>query len=339
MTRLLIVPGLSGSGPEHWQTAWERLDARCRRVEQSDWENPDLSAWLANLERAISASTEPAVLVAHSLGAALVAHWGQSQPRDRVLAALLVAPADVDTLVGAFPGIQTFAPLPTNSLPFPSLVVASRNDPYVSFERAVLLAEAWGSRFADLGELGHINAESKLGTWPRGRALLAELLHDCPFDLDPRLANDTVVVAESELSLLLLMNERRYPWLILVPRRSGLTELDELSARDRGVLAEESSAISAALRAEFGADKINVAALGNVVRQYHLHHVVRTLGDPAWPGPVWGHSPREPYDRPRARANARAPAAQRADSALRRFASVSRRRARPAHGPPSRAVP
>lgn len=295
MTRLLIVPGLSGSGPEHWQTAWERLDSRCRRVEQDDWENPDLSAWLGQLERAISASPEPAVLVAHSLGAALVVHWAQRYATDRVLAALLVAPADVDSLASAFPGLRSFAPLPMSPLPFPALLVASRNDPYVSFERALVLADAWGSRLSDLGELGHINAESRLGTWPRGRALLAELLHHCPFDLDPRLANDTVVLAESELCLLLLMNERRYPWLILVPKRAGLTELDELSARDRGVLAEESSALSAVLRAEFEADKINVAALGNVVRQYHLHHVVRRLGDPAWPGPVWGHSPREPY--------------------------------------------
>src|SRR3954451_20137629 len=141
MTRMLIVPGLAGSGPDHWQTAWERLDARCRRVEQSDWENPTLSAWRANLEGAIAGSSEPTVLVAHSLGAVLVAHWGQGQPRDRVLGALLVAPADVDTLLGAFPEIQSFVPLPMNSLPFPSLLVASRNDPYLSFERALLFAD------------------------------------------------------------------------------------------------------------------------------------------------------------------------------------------------------
>ncbi|MFT3923553.1 MAG: alpha/beta hydrolase [Myxococcales bacterium] len=243
MTRLLIVPGLSGSGPEHWQSAWERLDARCRRVQQSDWEKPDLSAWMASLEQAVSASSEPAVLVAHSLGAALVAHWGQSAPRASVLGALLVAPADVDSLVPGFPDLASFAPLPRGSLGFPSLVVASRNDPYVSIDRAEALARAWGSRFVDLGLLGHINADSCLGTWPAGRELLAELLNGATFDLDPRLAGDTVLLAESELGLLLLMNERRYPWLILVPKRAGITELDELSNADRRQLSDESSAI------------------------------------------------------------------------------------------------
>ena len=152
MTRLLIVPGLSGSGPEHWQTAWERLDTRCQRVQQTDWENPDLAAWRGRLEQAVAASPEPTVLVAHSLGAALVAHWGSEQPPGRVLAALLVAPADADTLAPTMPVLRSFAPLPRRALPFPSLLVASRNDPYASFARAVALAEAWGSRLVDLGE-------------------------------------------------------------------------------------------------------------------------------------------------------------------------------------------
>ncbi len=296
MTRLLIIPGLSGSGPGHWQTAWERLDARCQRVQQSDWESPELAGWRGRLEQAVAASPEPAVLVAHSLGAALVAHWGAEQPPSRVLAAMLVAPADADTLASSMAVMRSFAPLPMRALPFPSLLVASRNDPYLAFARATALAQAWGSRLVDLGEAGHLNADSQLGTWPAGRALLFTLLQGCAFDLDPRLRADTVELAESELSLLLLMNDQRYPWLILVPKRAGLTELDELSPADRTALAHESAAISAALRQLFAADKINVAALGNVVRQYHLHHVVRTLGDPAWPGAVFGHSPREPYD-------------------------------------------
>jgi len=296
MTRLLIVPGLSGSGPEHWQTVWERLDARCRRVAQSDWEKPELSAWLQSLERAVEESAEPALLVAHSLGAVLVAHWARARASTSVLGALLVAPADVDTLAPSMTALQSFAPLPGGRLPFPSLLVASRNDPYVSLERAAWMASAWGSRLVDVGSQGHINADSGLGTWPAGRALLAELLRGCPFDLDPRLAHDTVLLAESPLSLLLLMNERRYPWLILVPKRAGLTELDELSPPDRNLLAAESAAISAVLRGPFAADKVNVGALGNVVRQFHLHHVARSLGDPAWPGPVWGHSPRQAYE-------------------------------------------
>jgi diadenosine tetraphosphate (Ap4A) HIT family hydrolase len=116
------------------------------------------------------------------------------------------------------------------------------------------------------------------------------------FALDARLASDTVPVGSSALSLLLLMNERRYPWLILVPRRAGLSELFELTVAERAELMEESCAVAAALASTSGADKINVGALGNIVRQLHVHHVARRVGDPAWPGPVWGHSPREPYE-------------------------------------------
>jgi diadenosine tetraphosphate (Ap4A) HIT family hydrolase len=115
------------------------------------------------------------------------------------------------------------------------------------------------------------------------------------FALDPRLAADTVPLGSSSLCLLLLMNEQRYPWLVLVPKRSGLSELFELTPADRVELIEESCAVAEALARTFRADKINVGALGNVVRQLHVHHVARRIGDPAWPGPVWGHSPREPY--------------------------------------------
>jgi diadenosine tetraphosphate (Ap4A) HIT family hydrolase len=116
------------------------------------------------------------------------------------------------------------------------------------------------------------------------------------FTLDPRLAADTVLLGSSDLCLLLLMDERRYPWLILVPKRAGLSELYELTAAERAQLMEESCAVAEALAQGFGADKINVGALGNIVRQLHVHHVARRVGDPAWPGPVWGHSPREPRD-------------------------------------------
>jgi predicted alpha/beta hydrolase family esterase/diadenosine tetraphosphate (Ap4A) HIT family hydrolase len=296
MTRLLIIPGLGGSGPEHWQTAWERLDGRCVRVEQADWDAPSLPLWLERLDAAVAASPEPYVLVAHSLGAVLVAHWAaQRQIAHRPLGALLVAPADADSLQRQVPQLAGFCPIPLAELSFPSLVVASRNDPYVSFECASRFARAWGAQLTDLGSSGHINAESQLGTWPAGRALLSQLLLDAPFDLDPRLAADTLLLGQSDACLLLLMNERRYPWLILVPRRANVSELHELRESDRTRLQSESQLVCESLSRLFAPDKLNVAALGNVVRQLHVHHVVRTLGDPAWPGPVWGHSPRQPY--------------------------------------------
>jgi diadenosine tetraphosphate (Ap4A) HIT family hydrolase len=97
------------------------------------------------------------------------------------------------------------------------------------------------------------------------------------------------------LCLLLLMNDARYPWFILVPQRPGLREIYQLDAADRALLLDESCAVAQALMAAFGGDKMNVAALGNVVPQLHLHHIVRHAGDAAWPAPVWGRHPPLPY--------------------------------------------
>jgi diadenosine tetraphosphate (Ap4A) HIT family hydrolase len=115
------------------------------------------------------------------------------------------------------------------------------------------------------------------------------------FELHPRLAADTFGLGHFPLCRLLLMNEQRYPWFILVPARPGLTEIHHLPAADRHRLADESAALSAWLEAEFRGGKLNIAALGNLVPQLHLHHVVRFRDDPAWPGPVWGRYPPLPY--------------------------------------------
>ncbi|MEY4508065.1 MAG: hypothetical protein RLZZ450_187 [Pseudomonadota bacterium] len=176
MATLLIVPGLGGSGPTHWQSRWEDDDPRCRRVEQRAWDEPVLAEWCERLERAVLAGPAPVVLVAHSLGALLVAHWAASGTVGLVTGALLVAPPDVESPDRVPEIIRHFAPVPRARLPFPSVVVASRNDEYACIECAHELALAWGSRFVDVGERGHINAASNLGRWPEGRALLAELI-------------------------------------------------------------------------------------------------------------------------------------------------------------------
>lgn len=115
------------------------------------------------------------------------------------------------------------------------------------------------------------------------------------FELDPRLDADTTLLAQFDLSLLLLMNDARYPWCILVPKRPGIREIYELSLTDQGRLLRESSMLGRAMVQAFGADKLNVAALGNLVPQLHLHHVVRFVNDDAWPAPVWGRHPARPY--------------------------------------------
>lgn len=114
------------------------------------------------------------------------------------------------------------------------------------------------------------------------------------FDLDPRLAADTAVVGDWPLCRVLRMNDARYPWYILVPRRKGLVEWVTLDAADRAQLLAESALLSEALIADHRGYKLNMGALGNVVAQYHLHHVMRHIDDPAWPGPVWGHSAPQP---------------------------------------------
>lgn len=178
---VLVLPGWQGSGAEHWQSRWERLDPRLVRVEQADWDEPRCADWVAALDRAVRAQPGPVLLAAHSLGCVTVAHWAdQAAKADQadqapatVLGALLVAPADIDN--ARIPALATFSPIPLLPLPFPSILVASSDDPYCTPERARLFAGGWGSRLVETGPLGHLNADSGLGDWPEGRALLTEL--------------------------------------------------------------------------------------------------------------------------------------------------------------------
>jgi len=116
------------------------------------------------------------------------------------------------------------------------------------------------------------------------------------FQLDPRLAADTLPVADLALCTVRLMNDARYPWLILVPLREDAVEIHALAAGDRLSLTEETARVAGALAAHAPGHKINIGALGNIVRQLHIHVVARREGDAAWPGPVWGHGAAVPYD-------------------------------------------
>ena len=171
---VLILPGWQNSGPEHWQTRWEVAHGY-RRVQQHDWMHPRRGDWMARLEDEVLAADGPVVLVAHSLGCMLAAAWAaHSQNTAHVQGALLVAPGDPEReeLRAQLPG---WSPVVRQRLPFPALLIGSRDDPYCSFERAQGFAADWGARFIDLGKAGHINADSGLGDWPQGRSLLQEL--------------------------------------------------------------------------------------------------------------------------------------------------------------------
>jgi serine hydrolase len=172
--RVLLLPGFFGSSPDHWQSHWERTVPGCLRVVQRDWETPPLSDWVVTLDGAVAAAGPEVVLVAHSAACALVASWAAATSW-AVHGALLVAPADTEA--PSFPTAPAgWQPMPLASLGFPSIVVASSNDEFVSLERARMFATAWGSRLVEIGAAGHINAASGHGPWNQGKAHLATLL-------------------------------------------------------------------------------------------------------------------------------------------------------------------
>lgn len=176
-TQFLIIPGLNNSGPGHWQSRWERQRADCHRADLGLWNAPNRNAWVNRLNLEIGRSARPVILVAHSLGCLAVAWWAAMEkpgPDSPVVGALLVAPPEVESGV-TDPRLAAFAPAPRGVLPFPSILVASRNDSYIPFERARRLASFWGSRFADAGSVGHINADSDIGDWEFGQFLLTQL--------------------------------------------------------------------------------------------------------------------------------------------------------------------
>ncbi|HEX4180892.1 MAG TPA: alpha/beta hydrolase [Caulobacteraceae bacterium] len=171
---ILIIPGIHGSGPTHWQSAWERALPNAERVEQSDWARPRLADWTAALAEAVR-RRPGAVLVAHSLGCALVAHFARISGGRGVGAALLVAPADVDAESAWRRELRGFGPMPREPFSFPSTIAASQDDPFIALDRAKAFAKAWGSRLVDLGRAGHVNVKSGHGPWPEGLLLLEQL--------------------------------------------------------------------------------------------------------------------------------------------------------------------
>jgi len=172
--RVLLLPGRGDSGPDHWQTHWERTFPEFERVIQSEWETPDARDWVQNLHEAIIRENRPAILVAHSLACCLVAHWVafHSGP---VKGALLVAPSDVDSPTFS-PGPVGFSPMPLQPLPFTSIVVASTDDERVSVSRSRQFAAAWRSEYVLLENRGHIGSAARLGSWPEGMKFLQKLL-------------------------------------------------------------------------------------------------------------------------------------------------------------------
>ncbi len=176
---ILIVPGYTNSGPDHWQSRWEAKLANSLRVEQDDWHKPVVEEWTANLLKTLDKTERPVVAIAHSLGSQVlvqaVSKMDDDQ-RDRIKGAFIVAPPDVENPNIKPKHLMTFGPYPRDPLPFPSIVVASTNDPFCDKETAADMANAWGSLFVDARESGHINAQSGHGPWPDGLMVFARFM-------------------------------------------------------------------------------------------------------------------------------------------------------------------
>ena len=172
---ILIIPGYTNSGPGHWQSRWQDRLSTARRVEQAEWSKPVRDDWVANVVQAIDQSERPVVLVAHSLGVPTAIHAAREAARP-VAGAFFVAPPDVANPAIRPKHLMTFGPYPREKLVFPSMTIASRNDPFCPFEVAQDIAGAWGSLFIDAGEAGHISAESGHGPWPEGSMTFANFL-------------------------------------------------------------------------------------------------------------------------------------------------------------------
>lgn len=176
---ILILPGLGNSGPGHWQRRWGERFPHGHFVEQQDWDRPQLADWVARLHQDVMLATRPVVLVAHSLAVAAVVHTAQRLVDTRVRGAFLVSPPDLEDpeVLSDLPeAVRSFGDVPRDPLPFPSIVVASSNDAYVTVERAADMASAWGSELKQAGAAGHINTDSGHGPWPEGLLMFGELM-------------------------------------------------------------------------------------------------------------------------------------------------------------------
>lgn len=175
----LVVPGRENAPAVHWQSHWLGAFANSSRLIQLDWSRPEVGAWTSRLDAAVAAAPRRVVLIGHSVGVATILRWTQqaSQPQvAKVAGAFLAAPTNVEDPDPSFDVVRSFAPMPLSRLPYPALVVASRDDPRVKMARAREFAQAWGADFADIGEAGHIGSAAGLGMWPTGLLLLGGLL-------------------------------------------------------------------------------------------------------------------------------------------------------------------
>jgi predicted alpha/beta hydrolase family esterase len=173
----LLLPCRDNAGPGHWQSHWQAALPNMTRVEQDEWISPKLGPWAARLDDHVARARRPVVLIAHSLGTSLIMHWVLRGNTSRIAGAFMVAPSDrgpADIWPEAVD--SGFAPMVLQPLPFPAMVLASRDDPYVAFDRARTFAAAWRATLVDMGMSGHMGNAANLGLWPAGLVHLGAFL-------------------------------------------------------------------------------------------------------------------------------------------------------------------
>jgi len=178
---ILMIPGYGHAGPDHWQTRWQSKLASARGVEPAAWTAPERDGWVQSIRQAIDAADKPVVLVAHSLGISAALQALPKGDTKKIAGAFLVSPPDLLQPAQLPKGmtlsqLNAFGPYQRQPLAFPSMLVASQNDPHGSYEHAGDMANAWGSLLVDAGNSGHINIESGHGPWPEGTMVFAQFL-------------------------------------------------------------------------------------------------------------------------------------------------------------------
>ncbi|MCW5711970.1 alpha/beta hydrolase [Shinella sp.] len=169
MISAIVLPGITGSGPEHWQSIWEAQDPSLFRFQPASWDYPDLDDWIASLDAAIATAAQPPLLIVHSLACLLVAHWSARSTRS-IRGAFLVSVPDPKS--PAFPAeARSFEEPPRQRFGFPALIVASSNDPFGTIDYSRSRAREWGAGYVIAGAYGHINGASGLGEWEQGKGL------------------------------------------------------------------------------------------------------------------------------------------------------------------------
>jgi predicted alpha/beta hydrolase family esterase len=178
MTHYYTIPGLGNSGPKHWQTYFENSSPDFTRIQQTEWDSPVCNNWIETIDDALNdIDLSNTILIGHSLGCSTIAHWAARYNRI-IKGAMLVAPSDVENLVYTFP-VTGFAPVPLQKINFPTIIVASSNDKWISLERAQHFAHHWGSELINIDDAGHINADAGFGEWNEGLEILKKFNRRC----------------------------------------------------------------------------------------------------------------------------------------------------------------